>query len=72
MSEVQGGPAQLLAVPAASPGSAAETAAAPNGQAPTNGLTPPGRRAGSRFITDVIVEMGFLPRERVEPVVERA
>ena len=78
MSEVQGGPAQLLAVPAASPGSGAETAAAPNGQAPSNGqapangLTPPGRRAGSRFITDVIVEMGFLPRERVEPVVERA
>ena len=38
---------------------------------PGNGLTPPHKKkAGSRFISDVIVEMGFLPRERVEAAVE--
>ena len=34
---------------------------------PSNGLTPPHKKkAGSRFISDVIVEMGFLARERVD------
>jgi type IV pilus assembly protein PilB len=33
------------------------------------GLTPPLREVGSRFISDVIVEMGFVPRERVEAAV---
>jgi type IV pilus assembly protein PilB len=66
MSELQAGSPQLHAVPA---GSASAVAAA---AAPADGLTPPQPRGGSRFITDVIVEMGFLARERVDPVVERA
>ncbi len=65
MSEPQGGSAQLRAVPA---GAASAAVAAP----PDDGLTPPQPRGGSRFITDVIVEMGFLARERVDPVVEQA
>jgi type IV pilus assembly protein PilB len=35
-----------------------------------NGITPPSKKGGSRFISDVIVEMGFLPRERVDVAVE--
>ena len=65
MSEPQGGSAQLRAVPA---GAASAAVAAP----PDDGLTPPQPRGVSRFITDVIVEMGFLARERVDPVVEQA
>src|SRR5207247_4221889 len=35
------------------------------------GITPPRRRGGAaRFITDVVVELGFLPKERVEGAVE--
>ncbi|MEA2448929.1 MAG: type pilus assembly protein PilB, partial [Thermoleophilaceae bacterium] len=35
------------------------------------GITPPRRRGGAaRFITDVIVELGFVPKERVEIAVE--
>jgi type IV pilus assembly protein PilB len=38
---------------------------------PSNGLTPPTRKpGGSRFISDVIVEMGSLTRERVDAAVE--
>ncbi|HEY1275897.1 MAG TPA: ATPase, T2SS/T4P/T4SS family [Thermoleophilaceae bacterium] len=71
MSEGQGGPAPLRAVP---PSAAGQEGAAPElppeaEQAPA-GLTPPQRKAGSRFITDVIVELGFLPRDRVEAAVE--
>jgi type IV pilus assembly protein PilB len=56
----------LRAVP---DGAAADdTGAPPPGM---NGLTPPQRKAGSRFISDVLVEMGFLPRERVDDVVEQ-
>src|SRR5215216_5576578 len=55
-------------------GAAAPLRAVPEGSAepvPSNGLTPPHKKkAGSRFISDVIVEMGFLPRERVEAAVE--
>jgi type IV pilus assembly protein PilB len=36
----------------------------------TNGITPPTKRGSSRFISDVIVEMAFLPRERVDVAVE--
>jgi type IV pilus assembly protein PilB len=36
-----------------------------------NGLTPPQRKGGSRFISDVLVEMGFLARERVDEAVEQ-
>jgi hypothetical protein len=61
MTEVQGGSAQLRAVPAADP------------VPPVDGLTPPAPKgSGSRAITDVIVELGFLPRERVEPIVHQA
>jgi type IV pilus assembly protein PilB len=63
MSERQGGSA-LRAVA----GAAAKKKDAP--EAPANGLTPPRQAAGSRFISDVIVEMGFLSRERVEAAVE--
>ena len=52
---------------------AAPLRAVPEGEAEapleptTSGLTPPTKKAGSsRFISDVIVEMGFLPRERVD------
>src|SRR5215218_5207690 len=55
-------------------GAAAPLRAVPEGSAepvPSNGLTPPHKKkAGSRFISDVIVEMGFLARERVEAAVE--
>jgi len=61
----QTGPAQLRAVPG-------PDAAAPGRDGPGNGLTPPQRRGGSRFISDVIVELGFLPRDRVDRVVEQA
>jgi type IV pilus assembly protein PilB len=40
---------------------------------PGTGLIPPTRRnGGSRFISDVIVELGFLPAERVKAAVEEA
>ena len=62
MTEPPGGPAPLRAVPA--PGADAED------DSGTAGLTLPQRRGSSRFISDVIVEMGFLPRERVDAAVE--
>ncbi|HEU0024900.1 MAG TPA: ATPase, T2SS/T4P/T4SS family [Thermoleophilaceae bacterium] len=64
MSERQGGPAALRAVPDRG---ADKTAEEQNGG---KGLTPPSRRGGSRFISDVLVEMEFLPRDRVEAAVE--
>jgi type IV pilus assembly protein PilB len=40
---------------------------------PPAGLTPPtSRRGTSRFLSDVIADMGLLPRERVEAAVEEA
>ena len=69
MSETQGGSAQLHAVPAA----AAATAEHPADEQRTDGLTPPQPKgSGTRLIGDVIVEMGFLPQERVEPIVAQA
>ena len=71
MSEMQGGPAQLLAVPAAD--AATATAERPADEQRTDGLTPPQPKgSGTRPIGDVIVEMGFLPQERVEPIVAQA
>jgi type IV pilus assembly protein PilB len=36
------------------------------------GITPPRRRGGAaRFITDVIVELGFVPKEKVDEAVEQ-
>jgi type IV pilus assembly protein PilB len=65
MSEHQGGLA-LRAVPG--PATAEAPPTADHGAA--DGLTPPQSTGGSRFISDVIVEMGFLPRERVDAAVE--
>jgi type IV pilus assembly protein PilB len=51
----------------------AEPAAAPrtDGHANGDGLTQPLQRGrGARFISDVVVELGFLPRERVNAAVE--
>jgi type IV pilus assembly protein PilB len=40
---------------------------------PGTGLIPPTKRAGgSRFISDVVVELGFLPAERVSAAVDEA
>ncbi len=52
---------------AVSPADAAEA------QARATGVTPPRQRdAGPRFLTDVIVELGLVPRERVDEAVEAA
>jgi type IV pilus assembly protein PilB len=38
-----------------------------------NGITPPSRRGGSgRFLTDVLVEMGFVDRDRVARAIEES
>jgi type IV pilus assembly protein PilB len=69
MTEKAGGTA-LRAVPGGPAAAAAAEAPVEDGQ--NNGLTPPQRKAGgSRFISDVIVEMGFLARERVDQAVEQ-
>jgi type IV pilus assembly protein PilB len=62
------GPTHLRPVPS---GEAA--AAAAEQVEPGNGITPPRRRGGrGRFISDVIVELGFAPEERVQAAVEEA
>jgi type IV pilus assembly protein PilB len=66
MSEKAGGSAPLRAVPD-DPKDARAAAADPA----SNGLTPPRRREGSVFVSDVLVEMGFLSRERVDEAVEQ-
>ncbi|HEY2638137.1 MAG TPA: hypothetical protein VGI54_12145, partial [Solirubrobacteraceae bacterium] len=39
-------------------------------EASPNGVTPPARRGGSgRFLTDVLIDLGYAPRERVEAAV---
>jgi type IV pilus assembly protein PilB len=64
MSELHA-PAHLAPVPADEPVGAAA--------ADFTGITPPRRRGGAaRFITDVIVELGFLPKEKVDKAVEDA
>ena len=66
-------PAHLRAVPA--PGSINESVARQPDQPPggTPGLTPPRSRSHTgRFITDVIVDLGYLTAERVEQVVAEA
>jgi type IV pilus assembly protein PilB len=66
MSELPGGPTHLRPVP--EPGS--ENEARARAEDSGTGLTPPRQRGGARFLSDVIVELGFLPRERVEAAVE--
>jgi type IV pilus assembly protein PilB len=53
---------------------AATAAALPDAREPGTGITPPRRRGagGGRFISDVIVELGFVPEERVKEAVEEA
>jgi type IV pilus assembly protein PilB len=64
MSELHA-PTHLAPVPADEPIGAAA--------ADFTGITPPRRRGGAaRFITDVIVELGFLPKEKVDKAVEDA
>jgi len=67
MKQERGARASLRAVPAKAP-----TDAEASGD---NGFTQPRRKAkgrGSRFISDVIVELGFLTQERVDAAVEEA
>jgi type IV pilus assembly protein PilB len=67
MSTQGGGPGRLRPVPAGSAGQATAEQLR-NG----NGLTPPQKRKGSRFISDVIVELEYASRERVDAAVEEA
>src|SRR3954454_13488652 len=60
----------------APPVTPASMATAPSNERPAdwNGVTPPRRTGGgsARFLTDVIVELGFVDRPRVEQAVEAA
>jgi type IV pilus assembly protein PilB len=52
---------------------AVDTSAEPSGEAAQNatGVTPPSRRGGSsRFLTDVLVELGFCDQQRVQKAIE--
>jgi type IV pilus assembly protein PilB len=63
-------PSHLRPVPS---GSEAASAAARELEETGNGITPPRRRGGGgRFISDVIIELGFAPEERVHAAVEDA
>ena len=64
MSKEGGGAGRLRPVPNASSQATAEQL--DDG----TGLTPPLKRKGSRFISDVIVELNYAPRERVDAAVE--
>jgi type IV pilus assembly protein PilB len=68
MSELHA-PAALPPVIADEPATARiDAAASPD----FTGITPPRRRGGAaRFITDVIVELGFVPKEKVDAAVEQ-
>src|SRR3954451_24364760 len=69
MSELQA-PAPLPPVTADEPPAARvpDAASSPD----FTGITPPRRRGGAaRFITDVIVELGFVPKEKVDAAVEQ-
>src|ERR687895_344248 len=66
MSKQGGGSGRLRPVPNASNQATAEQL--DDG----SGLTPPQQRKGSRFISDVIVELNYAPRERVDAAVEEA
>ena len=69
MSDEQGGGGPHLR-PVPGPDAQAATAAATQTEGPSTGLTSPQRRGvGTRFISDVIVELGFLDRDRVEAAV---
>jgi type IV pilus assembly protein PilB len=66
-----GGPSHLRPVPSAPTGQAATAPASEPD--PGTGLTPPRQAsARGRFISDVVVELGFAPRDRVDAAVEEA
>jgi len=69
----EGGPPHLRPVPSPGTAEAAAAAAPATDPDPGNGLTPP-RQGGARgrFISDVVVELGFAPRERVDQAVDEA
>jgi type IV pilus assembly protein PilB len=69
MSAEGSGPSHLRPVP---DGVAAAEAVAEEQGVDPSGLTPPQKRSGSRFISDVIVEMGFVAQDRVAHAVEEA
>jgi type IV pilus assembly protein PilB len=51
----------------------AATSSVSAGQDPAHGITPPGRRGGSgRYLTDVLVDLGFVDQERVARAIEEA
>ncbi len=72
MSDTPG--ARLRAVGAEPAGEAAAAAApAPGAPSAASGVTPPSRRGGSgRFVTDVLVDLGFVARERADGAAEAA
>jgi type IV pilus assembly protein PilB len=67
-------PAQPVDVPAQAPEAQGATAGEPpsgDGQSAWTGITRPSRRGSSpRFLTDVIVELGFVSREQVDDAVQ--
>jgi type IV pilus assembly protein PilB len=64
-------PGYLRPVPATGAGAAAEEIVPDAPETP--GLTPPQRRGGSAmFITDVIVELGYVPRAHVDKAIDEA
>ena len=68
MTEGSGGTPRLRAVP---PGSGTGQVARAEQIDDGTGLTPPKDRGSrSRFVSDVIVDLGYLPRERVDAAVE--
>jgi type IV pilus assembly protein PilB len=68
MTAEGGGSPRLRPVPEQAAGQAAAAEQIEDG----TGLTPPPTRGGSRFISDVVVEMGFADRARVDAAVEEA
>ena len=63
----------LRPVPASGQEAAAAASAEAADESRRTGITPPTRRGGSgRFLTDVIVELGYVDRERADAAVEAA
>jgi type IV pilus assembly protein PilB len=57
--------------PAAEPPTAQEVSPSESAETQRTGLTKPSRRgSSSRFLTDVIIDMGLVPRPRVEEAIE--
>ena len=67
MTDQSGGPA-LVAAPE---GPAAPEAPAPDDAMPA-GLTAPRAKGGSRSVPEVLVELGFVPRERVDEAIQES